>query len=102
MSVVERQQKELDDGRTEFTYGEVLFCYFIPVLNLVNPKPGDVFWDLGCGTGKPVAIAALAFPFLKKSCGVEYLQGLYEASRRIIEESIVSKGQKGGEEIAPV
>ena len=61
------------NGQTEFTYGEVLFCYFIPLLNLVSPKPGEIFWDLGSGTGKALAIAALAFPFLKKVCGVEYL-----------------------------
>lgn len=47
---------------TEFTYGEVLFHYFIPLLELVKPKKGEIFWDLGCGGGRPVAIAALYFP----------------------------------------
>jgi len=49
-------------SQTEFTYGEVLFPYFIPLIGLAKPKEGEVFWDLGCGTGKPMAIAALCFP----------------------------------------
>ena len=48
--------------RIEFTYGEVLFSYFIPVLELVRPQPGEIFWDIGCGAGRPLAIASLNFP----------------------------------------
>ena len=48
--------------KTEFTYGEILFPYFIPVLELIKPQPGEIFWDIGCGGGRPLAVAALNFP----------------------------------------
>ena len=48
--------------KTEFTYGEVLFPYFIPLFELTQPKEGEVFWDLGCGGGRPLVIASLNFP----------------------------------------
>ena len=35
----------------EFTYGEVNFMSFLPMLGFVEPKPGEVFYDLGCGSG---------------------------------------------------
>lgn len=64
--------------KTEFTYGEVLFPYFIPLLELTEPKEGEVFYDLGCGGGRPLFIASLNFPSLKKCVGIEYLEGLYQ------------------------
>ena len=57
----------------EFNYGEVYFSYFIPILDFVEPKPGEIFYDLGCGTGKPLLIAALAFPWLAECKGIELL-----------------------------
>ena len=48
----------------EFTYGEVLFEHFIAVLEYAQPQPGEVFWDLGCGAGRPLVTASLAFPDL--------------------------------------
>ena len=48
--------------RTEFTYGEVIYEHYLPMLKLVEPKEGEIFWDVGCGGAKPVAIAALNFP----------------------------------------
>lgn len=47
-------------------------------MELTNPQPGEVFWDLGCGAGRPLFIASLAFPQLKVCHGVEYLEGLYD------------------------
>jgi precorrin-6B methylase 2 len=69
--------------KTEFTYGEVLFHYFIPILGLAKPKQGEIFWDLGCGAGKPMAIASLMYPMLKKVCGVELLDGLSNAAQNM-------------------
>ena len=60
-SFSERNTTESHDG-TEFTYGEVTFPSFIPLIEFVNPKPGEILYDLGCGSGRPMMIAAMAFP----------------------------------------
>jgi Histone methylation protein DOT1 len=77
VSQKDRVAKNVSD-KIEFTYGEVLFPYFIPLLDLAKPQSGETFWDLGCGAARPLAIAALNFPQLKKCCGVELLDGLFE------------------------
>ena len=41
---------------------------------MTNPQPGEVFYDLGCGTGLPSAVAAIMFPQLAKSEGAEYIE----------------------------
>jgi hypothetical protein len=72
ISTQERVDLNIAD-RTEFTYGEIEFYYFLPVLNLVSPSAGEVFWDLGCGLAKPMVAATLAYPYLKAVKGVELL-----------------------------
>ena len=61
-------------GNRNFTYGEARFHSFYPLLSMVKPKTGEVFFDLGCGTGLPSAIAAIMFPQLARSEGVEYFE----------------------------
>jgi hypothetical protein len=56
-----RSEKDLH-WQTELIYGEVLFQHFIPALEYAEPKPGEVFWDLGCGGGRPLITASLAYP----------------------------------------
>ena len=68
----------------EFTQGEVESQYFIPLLDYVKPKPGEVFYDLGCGAGKPLLIASVAFPTLKICKGIEYLDGVASMAREIM------------------
>lgn len=69
------------NDKSEFTYGEVLFPYFIPLFELTCPKPGEIFWDIGCGAGRPLSIVSLNFPKLAKCCGVELLKGLYDLAK---------------------
>lgn len=77
-SVSQAERKRLQvTAKSEFTYGEIDFLHMIPVFDLVSPKPGEVFWDLGCGAGKCMAAIALLFPELKSVNGVEYLPGLH-------------------------
>lgn len=73
MSWVERESKDILGDRN-FTYGEVKFHSFYPLLKLTRPQPGEVFYDLGCGTGLPSAIAAIMFPELGSCDGAEYLE----------------------------
>jgi len=74
-SLQERIYKELLTERV-FTYGEVIFPNFLPMLEFAKPKPGEVFYDLGCGSGQPLMVAALAFPSLSKCVGIELLENL--------------------------
>ena len=57
--------------------------YFIPILEYAKPKPGEVFWDLGCGAGKPLITASLAFPELKVCRGIELLENLVTLASQI-------------------
>lgn len=43
----------------ELIYGEIHFLSFYTILKKAEPKEGDVFYDLGSGTGKAVFCAAL-------------------------------------------
>jgi 16S rRNA G527 N7-methylase RsmG len=63
---------------TEFTYGEAVLLHFVCALEYVGMKAGEVFWDIGCGTGVPNMAAAIFFPDIKASKGVELLDDLYD------------------------
>ena len=78
----ERAEKELQHN-TELIYGEVVFMYFIPILEYAKPKLGEIFWDLGCGAGKPLITASLAFPELKVCRGIELLEKLADLAEEI-------------------
>ena len=57
--------------------------YFIPLLEYAKPKAGEIFWDLGCGAGKPLITASLAFPELKVCRGIELLENLVNIAKKI-------------------
>lgn len=59
-----------------FTYGEIPLFTFAAVLDKAQPKPEDVFYDLGCGVGKTVLAAALLYK-LKKAVGIEYFPEIH-------------------------
>ena len=64
-----------------FTYGEVIFSTFLPMLTKMNPKPGEKFYDLGCGSGITMMIAAMAFPRLSACHGIELLDNMADLGR---------------------
>ena len=68
------------DGDSALTYGECTPEAVEHLLSFVNPQPGEVFYDLGSGTGKMVVYAAFYHPF-SKSVGVELLEELHEAAQ---------------------
>ena len=47
---------------------------------MTDPQPGEVFYDLGCGTGLPSTIAAIMFPQLASSEGAEDIEIIAEMS----------------------
>ena len=72
MAIEDRAQYQVEGGNgTEFTYGECEYLHLLPLFNLIKPKDGEVFYDLGCGTAKPIAIMALEYPKLKMCTGIE-------------------------------
>ena len=71
----------------EYTYGEIVFDHFVAVLDYIKPQDGEVFWDLGCGTGRPMVAAALAYPRLAACKGVELLEQLVELADEAIERT---------------
>ncbi len=82
------------------TYGEVIPESFYKILSETQPKKGEIFYDLGSGTGKAVFLAALFFDF-SRSVGIEILEDLHQAARRIllrynqeIKKSLPSEKQK--------
>ena len=60
----------------DFVYGEIDFLSFCTILERAEPQGGDVFYDLGSGSGKAVFTAALFFD-LSKAYGIELLPLLY-------------------------
>lgn len=62
-------------------YGEIDFNSFIAILERLSIKSGDVFVDLGHGTGKAVVCASLLFGHLfSRVHGIELLQNLFDVS----------------------
>ncbi|CAM9305759.1 unnamed protein product, partial [Hapterophycus canaliculatus] len=53
---------------------------FLTILDLVKPKDGEVFVDLGSGTGKAVLAASCGFPEFSKCRGIELVPGLANAA----------------------
>jgi SAM-dependent methyltransferase len=83
-SVSKAERKRLRIDSDEFVYGEIEFPSFIAILESVEPKEYENFYDLGCGTGKAVFAASLCYDF-DKTVGIELLPGLYNIANRQVE-----------------
>mmetsp|Transcript_21682 Transcript_21682/g.53076 ORF Transcript_21682/g.53076 Transcript_21682/m.53076 type:complete len:507 (+) Transcript_21682:302-1822(+) len=86
----ERRRLAVDENKS-FTYGEVEFVSFCEILRCAKPKPGEIFYDLGSGTGKAIVAAHLLESF-KECHGVELLDGLHKVAQNVID--IFSKDKK--------
>ena len=75
--------------------------HFIPLLEYVKPMPGETFYDLGCGAGKPLIVAALAYPELKVCKGVELLQGLADIAQAVATD-VDKKCTEAGLKLSPL
>ena len=78
LSHADRRQMGVDDR--SFVYGEIAEKPFLEALGRARPKKGEVFYDLGSGTGRAVLAAAAAYPF-SRAIGIEWLGSLVRASR---------------------
>lgn len=83
-SIIYRNVRRITDK--EFIYGEIDVLSFHNILEKADPLPGDIFYDLGSGTGKAVFTAALFFDF-SKSCGIELLPPLYEKANHQLKKA---------------
>lgn len=81
--IAQREKKRLGREDASTTYGEIVPQAFHEVLSAVSPREGEVFYDLGSGTGKATLLAALTFPF-SRSVGIELLPGLGDAARQVL------------------
>lgn len=85
LSHKERNEKKIVGS--EFTYGEVHFLHFLPILHFTvdtienQGKTKPVLWDLGCGAGKVLITAALSGR-LSKIYGIELLDELCDAGKK--------------------
>ncbi|HYV46093.1 MAG TPA: SAM-dependent methyltransferase [Myxococcaceae bacterium] len=77
------ERKRLGNEDRALVYGEIDPRGFGELLDRVGVAPGECFWDVGAGTGKPVLLAAMLFPFARCR-GVEVLAPLHaEAELRL-------------------
>lgn len=75
-SASQKDREHLHIQEDSFTYGEINVLSFTWLLEKAKPKPGEIFFDLGCGAGKAVLTAALNFDFAHV-VGVELLPSLH-------------------------
>ena len=96
------EQKDKEQAfQIQYTYGEVVPMHFIPLLEYIKPQPGDVFYDLGCGAGKPLLAASLAYPNLKVCKGIELLKGLSDIAEEVA-SNVASQCEEQGLKYAPI
>lgn len=77
VSKAARTNRKLESD--QFMYGEILDLTLVKMLEVAQPKAGEVFYDLGSGGGRTVFMADLCYDF-KRCCGIEILEPLYRLS----------------------
>ncbi|MBI2635978.1 SAM-dependent methyltransferase [Candidatus Peregrinibacteria bacterium] len=61
------------------TYGEITPESVQYMMEIANPQTGEIFYDLGSGTGKAVILAAFVAPF-RRATGVELIEDLFQSA----------------------
>lgn len=67
-------------GDRSLVYGESHLPSLYEIFSETNPQPGEIFYDLGSGSGRLVLYAALSFPFAKV-IGIELLDDLVNVAQ---------------------
>lgn len=69
-----------------FTYGDIEFSSFVNILQRCEPRKGDIFVDLGHGTGRALVAASIMYgTTLSKIRGIELLTELVELSKQKVD-----------------
>ncbi len=76
-----RKEHHLD--KDEYIYGEIMFASFTEILSHANPQPYENYYDLGCGSGKSIFLAALLYEKIN-AIGVEILPPMYELDLKLL------------------
>lgn len=84
-SFKERQATDSHDDN-QFTYGEVLLPECTMLLDYVKPQPGEVLYDLGCGSGRPMLAASMAWPELRSCIGIELMPQVFELGNKVAQK----------------
>jgi SAM-dependent methyltransferase len=78
-TVSQRERKRCGVAKNKsFTYGEIVFVSVAHLLEVVKPQRGEIFYDLGSGTGRAVFAAYYIAPEFRACRGIELLQGLHD------------------------
>lgn len=87
MRDLRRKDESKGEGNISLTYGEIDFFSFLSILERLEPKRGDVFVDLGHGTGKAIVCASLMYGHIfSKLVGIEIIPELNKMSKRVVEK----------------
>lgn len=83
ISIECRKKHGIYDDKS-FVYGDSHLPSLYEIFNETNPKPGEIFYDLGSGSGRLILYAALSFPFAK-CIGIELLDDLVNVAQTKLE-----------------
>lgn len=76
-------RKENNIDKDEYIYGEIMFASFTEILSHVDPQPYENYYDLGCGSGKSVFLAALLYDKIIAH-GVEILPPMHDLDIKLL------------------
>jgi hypothetical protein len=63
-----------------YIYGDVILDSLYQIISSLAPKPGEVYYDLGCGGCRALIFAALCFPFAK-CVGIDLIDTLTDLAQ---------------------
>ena len=83
-SQTDRSRNSLSDEQG-LTYGEITYLGFLEMLKAAGAADGQIFYDLGCGSGKALVAAALSDVRFLRCVGVELLPTVCACAREAVE-----------------
>jgi SAM-dependent methyltransferase len=88
VSLTERKDRNLL-GDTSLTYGETSWQAAIEIMNEIEIIPKDIFYDLGCGSGKLVFLVNAKFGI--KCTGVDFIENFIKISNIVCKKLNLQK-----------